>query len=168
MALTRTLLNTHFKKAWTFTTGYKLRVVNPATSESGAGLLTVGNVLAVNTSAKYKNTTSDPSTYVVKLTVEHGVDQSRIYALDPTLYLMDGNDTHPELREVYKISRDMAPTETATKRWAKWIGMHSKCVCVWRLICLSTLSCSAVERHRGDRSGRTIKEDRGERGDFCQ
>ena len=88
MALTRTLLNTHFKKAWTFTTGYKLRVVNPATSESGAGLLTVGNVLAVNTSAKYKNTTSDPSTYVVKLTVEHGVDQSRIYALDPTLYLM--------------------------------------------------------------------------------
>ena len=125
MSVARTPLSAHYKKAWTFTNGHQVRVVTPSTDESPRGLLTLGTVIAVNTSAKFKLSPADPSSYVVKLTVEHGTDQQRVYALDPVLYLIDGNDTHKDLKEGYKLSRDMPPSETATRRWSKWIGPHT-------------------------------------------
>ena len=150
MSLARTLLNSHFKKAWTFTNACQLRVMNPRTTDSQAGFANVGTVIAVNTSAKFKLNPTEPNTFVVKLTVEHGVDQQRIYALDPTLYLVEGHDTHKELKEGYKVAVNIAVTETAAKRWTKWVGTHATNSRVLNHDLSHPPTCSVVANdHRG-------------------
>ena len=133
MSTPRTTLNVHFKKAWTFTDGCMLKVINPSTSASAAGLQNLGYVTAVNTSAKFKLSPEDPFTYVMKLTIVHGVDQQRIYALDPTLFMIDSKDANSELKEGFTRARDMAPTITATKRWSRWIGMLNTCFVMFHI-----------------------------------
>ena len=122
MAESLKLVAAYVTKTWTLTKGCSLRVSAQGHTDSKKGTMDLGLVHATAYTSQWKSSPSAKKQFVAKLSVAHISGENRQYILDPEKYVVTDRETHPTIKDAYKLAHSALVPETDTKRYGKWMG----------------------------------------------